>query len=123
MSTAEFDEALFQKVTQVVGPGTAILTLSTKNLNRVTAVDRKGVWVETERSMRLGAGPQLVPAWMIAAAWDRLRDKGELSQQELLNELNVKRSAFVCALVAKFPEVHIRSTRPTVLELQKEMAV
>ena len=68
--------------------------------------------------MSLGSGPQLVPAWMIAAAWDRLRDKGELSQQELLNELNVKRSAFVCALVAKFPDVRIRSTRPTVLEIQ-----
>jgi len=120
MSPAEFDEALFRQVTQVVGPGTAILTLSTKNLNRVTAVDRKGVWVETERSMRLGSGPQLVPAWMIAAAWDRLCDKGELSQQELLNELNVKRSAFVFALVAKFPEVHIRSTRPTVLELGRK---
>lgn len=118
MSAAEFDDALFDQVSAVVGAGTAILTLSTKNLNRITAVDRKGVWVETERSMSLGSGPQLVPAWMIAAAWDRLRDKGELSQQDLLNELNVKRSAFVCALVAKFPDVHIRSTRPTVLELQ-----
>lgn len=118
MSAAEFDNALFDRVSDAVGPGTALLTLSTKNLNRVTAVERKGVWVETERSMGLGSGPQLVPAWMITAAWDRLRDKGELSQQELLNELNVKRSAFVCALVAKFPDVHIRSTRPTVLELQ-----
>jgi hypothetical protein len=57
---------------------------------------------------------------MIAVAWGRLCDKGELSQQELLNELNVKRSAFVCALVAKFPEVRIRSTSPTVLELQED---
>ncbi|GAA2531721.1 hypothetical protein [Mycolicibacterium diernhoferi] len=120
MSPAEFDDALFHQVTQAVGPGTAILTLSTKNLNRVTAVDRQGVWVETERSMGLGSGPQLVPAWMIAVAWERLCDKGELSQQDLLNELNVKRSAFVCALLAKFPEVRIRSTRPTVLELQGE---
>lgn len=120
MSAADFSDGLFDRVSDAVGPGTAILTLSTKNLNRVTAVDRKGVWVETERSMSLGSGPQLVPAWMIAAAWDRLCDKGELSQQELLNDLNVKRSAFVCALVAKFPEVHIRSTRPTVLELQGE---
>lgn len=59
-----------------------------------------------------------VPAWMITAAWNRLCDKGELRQQELLNELNVKRSAFVCALVAKFPDVRIQSTRPTVLELR-----
>lgn len=118
MSAAEFEDELFDRISAVVGPGTAILTLSTKNLNRVTTVDRRGVWVETERSMALGSGPQLVPAWMIAVAWDRLSAKGELSQQELLNALNVKRSAFVCALLAKFPEVHIRSTRPTILELQ-----
>ncbi len=117
MSAAEFEDELFDRVSEVVGPGTAILTLSTKNLNRVTAVDRRGVWVETERSMALGSGPQLVPAWMIAVAWDRLSDKGELGQQELLNGLNVKRSAFVCALLAKFPDVRIRSTRPTVLEV------
>lgn len=118
MSAASFDDELFELVSGAVGPGTAILTLSATNLNRISVVDRAGVWVETERSMRLGSEPQLVPAWMIAAAWERLCDKGELSQQELLNELNVKRSAFVCALMAKFPEVHIRSTRPTVLELQ-----
>lgn len=120
MRAAEFDDVLFERISEVAGPGTVILTLSTKNLNRITAVDRKGVWVETERSMSLGSGPQLVPAWMIAVAWERLCDKGELSQQELLNELNVKRSAFVCALVAKFPEVHIRSTRPTVVELDTD---
>lgn len=44
--------------------------------------------------------------------------QGELAQQDLLNELNVKRSAFVCALLAKLPEVRIRSTKPTILELQ-----
>ena len=119
MSAVEFDDALFEQVSEVVGSGTAILTLSTKSLNRITAVERKGVWVETERSMSLGSGPQLVPAWMITAAWNRLREAGELSQQELLSELNVKRSAFVCALVAKFPGVRIRSTRPTALELQE----
>lgn len=113
----EFDDELFGQVSAVVGPGTVVLTLSTKKLNRITAVDREGVMVETERSMSLGTGPQHVPAWMIAVAWDRLHTAGELSQQELLNDLNVKRSAFVCALIAKFPHVRIRSTRPTVLEL------
>lgn len=76
MSAAEFEDELFDRIADVVGPGTAILTLSTKNLNRVAGVDRKGVWVETERSMGLGSGPQLVPAWMIAVAWERLCDKG-----------------------------------------------
>jgi hypothetical protein len=117
VSAAEFADDLFDQVTAVVGPGTVIMTLSSKKLNRIIDVDREGVLVETERSLKLGSGPQRVPAWMIAAAWNRLRDKGELSQQELLNELNVKRSAFVCALVAKLPNVHIRSTRPTVLQL------
>ncbi|MGO9733520.1 hypothetical protein [Mycobacterium sp.] len=36
---------------------------------------------------------------------------------ELLHELNVKRSAFVCALLAQFPDVVVRSTRPIILEL------
>ena len=61
MRATEFDDGLFDRVSEAVGPGTALLTLSTKNLNRVAAVDRKGVWVETERSMSLGSGPQLVP--------------------------------------------------------------
>lgn len=119
MTTKELDDDLVDLITDAVEAGTVFRTLSTKKLNRITGVDREGVLVETERSLALGSGPQRVPAWMIAAAWDRLRDKGELSQQELLNDLNVKRSAFVCALIAKFPEVHIRSTRPTVLELQE----
>jgi hypothetical protein len=54
---------------------------------------------------------------MIVVAWNHLQKKGELSQNELLNDLNVKRSAFVCALLAQFPDVVVRSTRPTVLEL------
>jgi hypothetical protein len=117
MSPKEFDDELFDLVSEVVGPGTVILTLSSKKLNRIVTVDRDGLMVETERSMSHGSGPQLVPAWMIATAWHRLCESGELSQQELLNELNVKRSAFVVALVAKFPDVRIRSTRPTELEM------
>jgi hypothetical protein len=61
--------------------------------------------------------PQIVPAWMIVSAWEHLRHNGELSQNELLNELNVKRSAFICALLAQFPYVVVFSTRATVLEL------
>lgn len=117
MRALEFDDDLFDLVMRAAGPGTVIMTLSIKRLNRIIAVDRQGVLVETERSLSRGSGPQRVPAWMIAVAWERLRDKGELSQQEVLGELNVKRSAFVCALLAHFPNVYVRSTRPTVLEL------
>jgi len=56
---------------------------------------------------------------MIVTAWEHLKKHGELSQDWLLNGLNVKRSAFVCALLAHFPEIHVRSTRPTVLELTR----
>lgn len=117
MSAAEFDDELFDRVSDVVGPGTAILTLSTKNLNRVTTVDRKGVWVETERSMSLGSGPQLVPAWMIVTAWRHLQTNGALSNRELLDDLNVKRSTFVVALLAQFSDVVVKSTEPIVVEL------
>jgi hypothetical protein len=44
---------------------------------------------------------------MIATAWHRLLQRGRLSQQEVLEELNVKRSAFVCALLARFPDVEV----------------
>jgi len=54
---------------------------------------------------------------MITAAWDHLRRHGQLSQEELLEDLNVKRSAFVCAFIAGFPNVVVKSVRPTVLEL------
>jgi hypothetical protein len=60
MSAAEFDDDHFDMVSELIGPGTVILTLSTKKLNRITAVDRLGVLVETERSMSLGTGPQPV---------------------------------------------------------------
>lgn len=42
---------------------------------------------------------------MIQTGWDHLRRAGEMSHKELLNELHVKRSAFVCALISLFPEV------------------
>jgi len=83
---------------------------------RIVSIDRSGIQVQTLRSDQRGSGPQTVPAWMIVMAWNHLRQRGELSQTELLNDLNVKRSAFVCALLAQFPDVVVRSTRPTVLE-------
>jgi len=39
-----------------------------------------------------------------------------MSQVELINDLNVKRSAFVCALLAQFPDAVVRLDRPTVRE-------
>jgi hypothetical protein len=113
----EFDDELMDRIRAAVEIGSEIATLSLKRPNRIVAVDRKGIEVETLRSETRGSGPQLVPAWMVVVAWDRLRRRGQFSQTELLNELNVKRSAFVCALLALFPDVVVRSTRPTVLAI------
>jgi hypothetical protein len=113
----EFDDDLMDRIRAAVEIGSEIQTLSIKRPNRIVGVDRKGIEVETLRSESRGSGPQLVPAWMVVAAWERLRRRGQLSQTELLNELNVKRSAFVCALLALFPDVVVRSTRPTVLTI------
>lgn len=100
MSQSEFDDDLYDRVTAAIGIGDEIETLSIKRRNRIAGIDRTGVWVETARSNERGSGPQLVPAWMVATAWKRLCARGEISQVEVLNELNVKRSAFVCALIA-----------------------
>lgn len=103
--------------------GDEIETLGIKRVNRIAAVDPSGVYVETTRSQERGSGPQRVPAWMIASAWDHLQRHSELSQVTLLNHLNVKRSAFVCALMALFPDVVVRSTQPVVLALTRQPLV
>ncbi len=105
--STELDDELLERVLAVVRPGDEITTLSNKRPNRIVSVCQSGVEVETLRSDRRGTGPQTVPAWMIVVAWHHLRQKGELSQNELLNDLNVKRSAFVCALSAQFPRCFV----------------
>ncbi len=113
---AELDDDLLERITDVVADSDLIETLSNKRTNWITSFDRKGVRVETERSRARGAGPQLVPAWMIVVAWEQLCKNGTLSHIELLNELKVMRSAFVCALLAQFPDVVVVQDRPAILE-------
>jgi hypothetical protein len=110
-----FDDELFERIRLAVDAGDEIATLSTLKLNEIVSVDRDGIDVSTERSRRLGTGPQRVPAWMLMRAWEYLSSHGSLSQQGLLDDLDVKRSAFVCALLATFPDVDVESLRPTVL--------
>ncbi|MBY0287292.1 MAG: hypothetical protein K2X52_09090 [Mycobacteriaceae bacterium] len=117
MSVAELDDELYDRIASVLDAGDEITTLSIQRPNWISSFDRTGVWVETKRSRARGSGPQLVPAWMIAVAWKRLSSRGVLSHTELLDDMNVKRSAFVCALLARFPDVVVRQDRPTVLEL------
>ena len=69
----------------------------------------EGVYVETKRSRELGRPPELVPAWMIQSAWEYLQAHGSLTNAFLLSKdgLNVKRSSFVCALLARLPAVGV----------------
>lgn len=93
-----------------------IHTVTQRRPNCIVSVRDDGVMVETERSAAKGAGAALTPAWMIEVAWAHLRATGELSQTYLVasNGLNVKRSAFVMALLARFPDVTAQ-TNPAVL--------
>ncbi len=73
--------------------------------NRVTDVTESGLWVETDRSRARADGPQVIPPRMLNLAWDVLRSRGRLSNRELLDELRVHRSSFVCAILARLPGV------------------
>ncbi|OBG82597.1 hypothetical protein A5699_05420 [Mycobacterium sp. E802] len=115
-SAVQLDDDLMARITDVVDRSDAIQTLSNKRTNWMTSVDRAGVWVETERSKAQESGPQLVPAWMIVVAWERLCKNGSLSRIELLNDVKIVRSAFVCALLAQFPDVVVVQDRPALLE-------
>jgi hypothetical protein len=109
-----FDDALLERILLSVKVGGAN-TLSNGHVDRIMAIDHDGILVSTQRSEKLGTGPQKVPAWMVTRAWDRLRRHGYLTQEGLPPGLEVKRSAFVCALLAHFPDVEVGSVRPTLL--------
>lgn len=112
----ELDDDLLERIHSAVREGDEILTLGRKRPNVIASIDRDGIWVKTLRSDSRRSGPQLVPSWMILTAWEHLRKTGELSHAVLLNELNVKRSAFVIALLAQFNDVVVKSTEPVVIE-------
>lgn len=90
-----------------------IYTLADERPNRVAALTDDGLYVETNSSTT----PQLVPAWMITIAWEWLTTRGTLTNRFLLADdgLNVKRSSFVCALLAALPDVEVVSRRPITL--------
>ena len=115
-SVNDFDDAFLARIHSVIQPGDEILTIANRRPNLIAAIADEGIWVETLRSQSRRSGPQLVPAWMILIAWQHLQKNGSLSHTELLEDLNVKRSAFVIALLSRFPGVIVRSTRPVVIE-------
>jgi hypothetical protein len=100
---------LFAAIERALAGGRTVQTLGTGAPNRVTECTPHGLWVETERTHARGVGSELVPGWMIQLAWDTLRAHGELMNKYLLanDGLNVKRSSFVCALLARLPGVEV----------------
>lgn len=112
------DPGLLERIRAVAAADPVVTTLSERRPNRIVEITDEGVWVQTQRSLARG-GPELVDAWMIQVAWDYLTAHGRLTNRHLLAQdgLNVKRSSFVCALLARFPDVVIVGHRPIELAL------
>jgi hypothetical protein len=108
------DPDLLRLIEASIAPNTEILTLADGKPNLITDITPDGLWVETERTRVAGRPPQLVEAWMIQVAWDRLIAHGSLTNRFLLSTdgLNVKRSSFVSALLSRLPGVEVSSERP-----------
>jgi len=114
-TSKEMSAALAATIASAVPAGSTIYTLTQSKPNWIVGVDTAGVVVETEASRAKGLRAQLVPGWMLQAGWDELSRAGRLSQTDLLERLNVKRSAAVMAILARLPGVRIASANPTVL--------
>jgi hypothetical protein len=112
---------LLAAVTAALAANPLVRTISDAKENWVHEVTPDGVWVETAKSRALGRPAQLVEAWMIQIAWDWLQAHGSITARFLVaaDGLNVKRSSFVCALLARLPGVHIASRRPIELRLRR----
>lgn len=118
---SEPDEAIEPELLALIAAAAAeqpvIYTLgSTPQPNRVSDVNASGVWVETNRSRERGQGSQMVPPRMLNLAWDALRARGRLTNREMLDELRIHRSSFVCAMLARLPGVRVVKSRPIELE-------
>lgn len=100
-----FHPLLLAQLQREVERNPLFLTLSYQKPNRVVEVNPEGLYVETDASKRKGSRPQLVPSWMFELAYETLRARGTITQQEVLNTLNIKRSAAVCAILARLESV------------------
>lgn len=114
----KFDDELYERIVQSVAQGDELRTLGYGRPNKIISIDRAGIRVATLQSEGRGIRPQLVPAWMIIRAWAHLTSNGVLTQEGLKHQLDVYRSAFVCALLATFAEVAVESRRPAKLRLK-----
>jgi len=121
VSPDSFEVDLLDRLRRAITAGSVVPTVAEGGPNTVIEITEHGVYLETIRSRARGAGPQLVPAWMLQLAWDYLQLHQELSNRYLLagDGLNVKRSSAVCALLAQLPDIDIASTHPVVLRLRR----
>jgi hypothetical protein len=115
------DDGLLQLLSDNLRLGEAIYTLGSQRPNWIIRIAPEGIYVETERSRNRGADPERVPAEMLTKAWERLTVRHVLTYRELVasDDLNVKRSSFVCAALAQLPDVVVTSTRPITLTYQR----
>jgi HKD family nuclease len=113
------DDGLLAAIRAALANDMIVRTLSDRNPNWVREVTPDGIWVETERSRAADKPAQLVEAWMIQIAWEWLQTHRQLTNRFLLatDGLNVKRSSFVCAVLARLPEVRVTRLRPIELTL------
>lgn len=115
------DDGLLLLLSDHLPLGDAIYTLGSRRPNWVIRIAPEGIYVETERSRDRGVDPERVPAEMLTKAWERLTVRGVLTNKELVatDDLNVKRSSFVCAAFAQLPGVAVTSTRPITLSYER----
>ena len=108
------DGNLLQLLSDNLPLGEPIYTLGSQRPNWIARIAPDGIYVETVRSRDRGVDPERVPAEMLTKAWERLTVRHGLTYKELVasDDLNVKRSSFVCAALAQLPGVVVTSTRP-----------
>lgn len=79
-----------------------VSTLSAHQPNHITRITEEGIEVMTRRS---APKSRLVPKWMFERAIGHLLEHGSLTNDTLLNTLNVKQSSFVLAALAELESV------------------
>ena len=115
--TAESRSVIIRQLRELAGRD-PIVTLGQNQLNYVKRVDRENVWVDTRKSMAEGTGPQPIPIDWIEDTFDALQDQGFLTRKELGPKAS-KRSAFIFALLAAFPDV-ATTTNPITLRIKTQ---
>jgi hypothetical protein len=111
--TERFDAALFPLLRPL--RGRTFLTLARRQPNTIADVEEDGLVIRTNRSPQ----GQRVPAWMFNIAWSWLTTHGRLANQYLCDELRVKRSAGVIAVLAQLPGVRVFDERTATIELAR----